>query len=112
MSDQQSYSSTGLTNNIGGLLAYSLTFITGIIFIVIEKENKFIRFHAMQSIMAFVPLYIFTSFGRFIPFAGLLFSFLTGMLMLVFWILGMLRAYKGEIYKFPIVGNLAAKQLN
>ncbi|UTR16407.1 DUF4870 domain-containing protein [Salipaludibacillus sp. LMS25] len=112
MSAQQWNSSTGITNNIGGLLAYSLTFITGIIFIIIEKENKFIRFHAMQSIMTFVPLYIITAYGGLIPYAGLFISFFTGMSMLVFWILGMIKAYKGDIYKFPIVGNIAAKQLD
>ena len=46
-------SSTGLQPNVAGALSYLLGIITGVLFLVIEKENRFVRFHAAQSITAF-----------------------------------------------------------
>ena len=45
--------STGLTENVAGLLCYILGWITGIIFLILEPDNKFVRFHAIQSIIVF-----------------------------------------------------------
>ena len=45
--------STGLAENVAGLLCYVLGWISGLIFILIEPENKFVRFHAIQSIFVF-----------------------------------------------------------
>ena len=50
--------SSGMQANVAGLLCYLLGVITGIIFILIEKENKFVRFHAMQSIIVFGGLFV------------------------------------------------------
>ena len=49
-------SSTGLDENVAGLLCYVATWITGIIFFVIEKDSKFVKFHAMQSIITFAAI--------------------------------------------------------
>jgi len=54
--------STGLQENIAGLLCYVLGWVTGIIFLFIEKENKFVRFHAVQSIVVFGVLSIIPHF--------------------------------------------------
>ena len=50
--------STGIQPNVAGLLAYVVGFVTGIIFFVIEKENKFVRFHAMQCILSSAALFV------------------------------------------------------
>src|SRR3569833_1979309 len=65
--------STGLAPNVAGALSYLFGIITGVIFIVLEKENQFVRFHAMQSILVFAALFIlgivFSIFAA-IPFLG------------------------------------------
>ncbi len=70
--------SLGLEENIEGVLCYLLGFITGIAFYLLEKENKFVRFHAMQSIIVFGALFIlqraFILLFIFIPFLGLTIS--------------------------------------
>ncbi|MDP3142898.1 MAG: hypothetical protein Q8N14_02985, partial [Candidatus Omnitrophota bacterium] len=50
--------STGIEPKVAGLLSYLLGFITGVIFLLIEKENKFVRFHALQSIIVFGFLFV------------------------------------------------------
>lgn len=111
-------SSSGLTPNVAGALAY-LTIIPAIIFLVAEpyKNDKFIKFHAFQC--------LFTAAGSFVLFFGLgIFS----MIPVVGWILGLLlmpllglamfclilftmyKAYNNEKFKIPVIGNLAEQQ--
>lgn len=103
--------STGLDENIGGLLTYLLGFVTGIIFLIIEKENEFIRFHAMQSIFLFAALFIAGFVIGYIPFIGWLISALISMLTFIVWIIAMYKAYQGERFKFPFAGDIAEEQL-
>ncbi|MEM1671593.1 MAG: DUF4870 domain-containing protein [Archaeoglobaceae archaeon] len=112
--------STGLEENVAGLLCYLAGFITGIIFLIIEKESSFVRFHAMQSTITFLSLVILnwiigaiTWLMIFTPYTwGLVailgvISILITIVAIIFWILGMYMAYRGQRYKFPIFGNLA-----
>ncbi|NJE10289.1 DUF4870 domain-containing protein [Thermococcus sp. MAR1] len=99
--------SLGMEENVEGLLAYVLGWLTGIIFLLLEKESDFVRFHAMQSTITFLGLTILQIVLGFIPIIGTLLGALLWVLGLVLWIVGMLKAYQGERYKFPIVGNLA-----
>lgn len=109
--------SSGLEPNIGGLLCYVLGWITGLIFILLEKENHFIRFHAMQSIVtfgAFTVLSIAFSILHLIPFVGVIFwvlNVITGIAAFVLWIVLMVKAYQGERYKLPIAGEFAEKHI-
>jgi uncharacterized membrane protein len=114
--------SLGLDENIEGLLCYVLTWLTGIVFLVLEKDNKFVRFHAMQSIATFLPLSIIailiSMMGSFFlwGFSGLwaifsLISMLIWILAVILWLVLMLKAYQGEMYKLPIVGDFAEKQI-
>lgn len=107
---QKPASSTGLDSNIGGLLCYVLGWLTGLIFILIEKEDDFIRFHAAQSIVVFGGLtvieIVFWIFIFAIP--GLWFLYpLLGLVGLVLWILLMVKAYQGERFKLPVAGDIA-----
>ncbi len=104
-------SSTGLDENVGGLLAYILGFITGIIFLVIEKENEKIRFHAMQSTITFGALFVISLIVNFIPIIGILISMILAPLSIVLWIILMVKAYQGERYHLPIAGKMAEDQL-
>src|SRR5690625_4803145 len=64
--------SSGLEQNIAGLLCYLVGFITGIIFLLIEKENLFVRYHAMQSIIVTTPLVILSIVLRILSLLGLI----------------------------------------
>jgi uncharacterized membrane protein len=99
--------SLGLDENIEGLLCYVLGWITGIIFLLLEKDSEFVRFHAMQSLITFLGLGILALILGYI--SGML-SMLIGLVELVLWILGMYKAYKGEMYKFPVIGDIAEEQ--
>jgi uncharacterized membrane protein len=107
----------GLTDNVAGALAY-VTIIPAIVFLVLEPFNKkrFIRFHAFQCIffaIAWTVLWIGLSFIAHIPFLGWatvllwpLFS-LAGFLI---WLILVLKAYQGQMFKLPVIGDLAAQQ--
>ena len=112
----------GIGERVEGALCYLLGFVTGIIFLIIEKDNKFIRFHALQSIAIFLPLYIVVSEIRDIisitmVFQMNIFGMLIYMVILsvmwtliaILWLLLMYKASKGERYKLPIIGRIAEK---
>lgn len=105
-----SKSSTGMNENLAALLSYVLGFITGIIFFVIEKESKFVKFHAMQSILVSAALMVLSFVLGFIPFIGWLALILLGPVSFVLWILLMVKAYKYVWFKLPVVGDIAEKQ--
>jgi uncharacterized membrane protein len=101
--------STGLNENVAGLLCYVLVWISGLIFFLIEKENKFVRFHAMQSIIVFGVLFLAGFIIGWIPLIGGVIKWLISVLAFVLWIVLMIKAYQGEKYKLPWAGNLAEK---
>ncbi|MFC1913237.1 DUF4870 domain-containing protein [Chloroflexota bacterium] len=98
---------TGLEPNIAGLLCYLGGWITGIVFLVIEQKNKFVRFHALQSIVTFGALTVASALLNWIPLVGGFFSAVIGILAFVLWILLMVKAYQGELYKVPVAGQVA-----
>lgn len=102
-------SSTNLEPNVAGLLCYLGTWITGIIFILIEQKNRFVRFHATQSIIVFGILMITSAILKQIPFVGWFFSLIIGVLTFILWIVLMVKAYKGELYKLPLAGDIAER---
>ena len=102
--------SMGLEENIAGLLCYVVGWITGIVFLVLEKENKFVRFHAFQSLLTFLPLTVLGWILRWIPFPGWILAGLVAILTLILWLILMFKAYAGEKYKLPVVGDIAEKQ--
>lgn len=113
-------SSTGLAPNIGGLLAYILGPITGVLFLVLEKEDRFVRFHAMQSVVVGVALIavsiafsIFSSVLAFIPVLGWIVALVAGLGLAVvsfgLWILLMVRAFQGREWQVPLVGAYARR---
>jgi len=102
----------GISENIEGLLCYVLGFITGIVFLVLEKENKFVRFHAMQSVVTFLALFVVSMVIGMIPFIGPIISILITPLGLILWLLLMYKAFKGEKFKLPVVGNFAEAQIS
>ena len=104
--------STGIKPNVAGLLCYLVGWVTGLIFLLIEKESKFVRFHAIQSIAINVVLFVIYLIFMFIPIIGWIINIFIGIAMFILWIVLMYKAYQGEKFKLPIVGNFAEKQVN
>ncbi|HEX4284284.1 MAG TPA: DUF4870 domain-containing protein [Terracidiphilus sp.] len=109
---------SGLSENAAGGLAY-ITIIPAIIFLVAEPYNRssYIRFHSWQCIyMAIAWIVVDVAvmiFGRFMPFMGLLaFALypLISLAMLILWIMVLIKAFNGERFKLPVIGDMAAKQ--
>ncbi|OGO59918.1 MAG: hypothetical protein A2Z36_00495 [Chloroflexi bacterium RBG_19FT_COMBO_48_23] len=98
-----------LDENVAGLLCYVLGWISGLVFFLIEKKNKFVRFHALQSIIVFGVLSLASIVIGWIPVIGLVINSLIWVLAIVLWILLMIKAYQGEKFKLPWAGNLAEK---
>jgi uncharacterized membrane protein len=101
-------SSTGLQPNVAALLSYLAGFITGIIFFVIEKDNKFVRFHAMQSLILFGGLMVLQMVLVFTIVLIILVPILN-IGALILWVILMIKAYNGEQFKLPVIGDIAEK---
>ena len=101
--------STGLSPNIAGLLCYVAGWVSGIIFLVLEQRNKFVRFHATQSIIAFGTLTVAGIILGLIPVVGGAFSLIIGIIGFIVWIIMIVKASSGEWYKLPWAGDVAEK---
>lgn len=107
-------SGDGLAENVAGLLCYAVGWITGIIFLLIDKR-PFVKFHAAQSIVVFGALTVLKiGGGMIITFGGLLgfgmwaaLSMLIGLVAFVLWILLMVKAYQHELFKLPVAAAIA-----
>jgi uncharacterized membrane protein len=100
--------STGLQENIAGLLCYIGGWVIGIIFLLLEANNKTIRFHAFQSIIIFGSLNLLWTIFWFIPYLEWLYWIIEG-LAFILWVVLMVRAYQGKKWKVPNAGDLAQK---
>lgn len=103
--------SLGIDENIEGALSYFLGFITGILFLIFEENNKFVRFHAMQSIIISVLLFAIVMILGIIPLFWLMLPFIW-LLEIILWLLLMFKAYQGEMFKLPVIGDIAEQQAN
>jgi uncharacterized membrane protein len=115
-------SSSGIAPNVASALAYVLGIITGVIFLVIEKENRFVRFHAAQSVAVSLVLVVI-SIGLsvlstalvFVPILGWIVAFVlsVGLFFATFvlWVLLMWRAYQGREWEVPIAAGIARKMM-
>ena len=106
--------STGLAPNVAGALSYLFWIVTGIIFFVLEKDNQFVRFHAMQSILVnatFIVLAIILSIFSVIPIlgwiVGLLGNMILGIVAIILWLVLMFKAFQGQEWEVPIIGKYA-----
>ena len=125
---QTAKSSTGLDENVAALLAYVATWVSGLVFFLIEKDSRFVRFHAMQAILLGasaaiigIVLWIVWFLGLIISAAisdvlaglvsivlGLLF-FVFSIGMLIAFVMCLIKAYQMQYFKLPVIGNFAEK---
>jgi uncharacterized membrane protein len=125
---QTTKSSTGLDENVAALLSYIFGWVSGLIFFLIEKDSRLVRFHAMQSILLNVSIGVLAFVVWIVVFILLIIvsqisdalSTIVGLLMtliwlafsvgiLIAWVLCLVKAYQGQYYKLPIIGNFAEK---
>jgi uncharacterized membrane protein len=98
--------SLGMRARTAGLLCYLFGWVTGLIFLLLERDSRFVRFHAMQSILFFGTLSILEEVFSHLPFFGPLGGAL-GLVMFIGWIVLMVKANRGQYYKLPLFGDLA-----
>jgi len=101
--------STGIKPNIAGLLCYLFSWVGGLVFLLIEKDSKFVRFHAIQSIGTFIVFFVAVLIFLFIPFIGWIIDLLLYIAFVILSIFLMYKAYQGAKFKLPIIGNIAEK---
>ncbi|MFA5308728.1 MAG: hypothetical protein WC370_04480 [Dehalococcoidales bacterium] len=102
---QQNSQGTGLQENVAGLLCYVLGWVTGIVFLILEPNRKFVKFHAVQSIIVFGAVTVVDLIFIWVPVV----SWIIGVLALILWVFLMYQAYQGKMYKLPIAGVYAEK---
>ena len=116
--------SSAISSNVAAALSYVLGFITGIIFLVLEpyKHDRFVRFHAMQSIFYSAACIVFSIAWSILVnivmsitlwMAAVLtpLGLLLSLGFFVFWLYLMYQAYNNKEFRIPIIGALAAKQV-
>lgn len=102
---------SGLDENLAGALAYALGWITGLFFLVTESSNRFVRFHAFQSVILFGGLSIAWLVSMSIPPIGWFLAFVViPPVSAVLWLLLMFKAYQGERFKVPFAGEIAEQR--
>ena len=121
-------SSTGLDENVAALLTYIATWVSGLVFFLIEKNSRLVRFHAMQAILlgataivgaiilwiawVVVTLVLAQIADILGTLSGLVIGLLIGVFylgILVAWVMCLIKAYQGQFYKLPVLGNFAEK---
>jgi uncharacterized membrane protein len=95
----------------GGWLSYLGGWVTGLIFLLLKRENRFVRFHAMQSLIFFGAMSMVTTVFSHIPLLGFIGAGL-GFVSFICWIVLIVKAARGRYYKLPIIGDYAEKWAN
>jgi len=125
---QAGKSSTGLDENIAALLSYVFGWVSGLIFFLMEKDSRLVRFHAMQSILlsaaaivigivfwivavvsSLVVSYISGILGGIVWIVMMLAGFLIGLGIVIGAIICLVKAFQGQYFKLPVIGNFAEK---
>jgi uncharacterized membrane protein len=109
----------GMTDNVAGMLAY-ITIIPAIIFLVVApyNRNRFIRFHSWQNIffaIAWCVLWMALSIFVHIPIFGWLSILISPLILLggfIIWVVLLIKANQGQMFKLPMIGDMAEKQAN
>jgi uncharacterized membrane protein len=125
---QDGKSSTGLDENVAALLSYVFGWISGLIFFLVEKTSRLVRFHAMQSILLNVCIVVVaivlgivisilvlilgqvsSALAGIASILSFLFWLAFGLGTLGIWVLCLVKAYNRQMYKLPFIGDMAEK---
>ena len=111
--DVDTSTSARLEQNLAAILSYAVGWLGGLVLLFVEKKNDFVRYHAMQSIVTFVPITIvlvILNFLALIPYIGILFRIDFWLVIAVtvgLWVLLMMKASQGDRYRLPWAGDFA-----
>jgi len=109
MEPKKPTTSTGLDPNVAALLCYAGWWVSGIVFLIIEENDRFIRFHAFQSIIVFGVATIALLVFGWLPFVNLFMVPIIALVAIAIWIALMVKAYQGAKYKLWGAGDLAER---
>ena len=101
----------GMRASAAGWLSYLGGWVTGLIFLLLKRENRFVRFHAMQSLIFFGAMSMVTTVFSHIPLLSFIGAGL-GFVSFICWIVLIVKAARGRYYKLPIIGDYAEKWAN
>ncbi|MCD4813689.1 hypothetical protein K8S19_08365 [bacterium] len=102
---------SGIEPTVAGALAYLLWFISGIFFYILEKDNPFVRFHALQSTMLFGGLFVIIMILKVIPVLGFILNFFLSIAAFSVWLFMMVKASQGIAFKLPVIGDIAERNI-
>ncbi|MEZ5317874.1 MAG: hypothetical protein R2752_10785 [Vicinamibacterales bacterium] len=104
-------SSTGMDPSLAAALAYVLGALTGVLMLALERESRFVRFHATQSIVFSLGVMVFVLIVSGLPAVGRVLSALASIGAVILWIVLMARAFQGHWFKLPYVGDAIEEHL-
>lgn len=107
---EEKKSTFGLDKKSACVLTYVLGWVSGLVFVLAEKEDQEIRFHAWQSIAVFGAINVLSIVLTVVPFVGWILRPFVGLTALILWIILMVKTYQGEKVVLPIAGEWAGKQ--
>ena len=110
VSGPSSASAGGLTDNVAAALAYIP--IVGLIFLLIEpyNKNRFVRFHSFQSLFYLLACIVVGVALGLIPLLGIIVGFLLWIGEIALWVVLVIKAYQGQKFKLPVIGDIAEQQ--
>ncbi len=111
MTRSASTSSTGLNSNLAAALAYLFGCISGIVLLIVERDDRYVRFHAMQSTLTFLAALALTMIAGSLPVIGWLLRSVLSFATAVIWVFLIYKAFIGERYKLPYIGEMAERQI-
>jgi len=101
-----------MSPNVAAGVSYILFWITGLIIFLMEKNNRFVRFNAMQAIILGAIAVVNSVVIGNIPFLGYTLYPLIWLAIVVIWIICMVNAFQGKTFKIPVIGDYAEKFAN
>lgn len=101
----------GIDENLEAVLCYVGFWITGLLFLFIEKNNRFVQFHAMQSVLIFMPLTIIVYLLGWIPYVGWMLADIFGFFSLFLYFVLVIMAWRGAKFRLPVAGKIAYKEI-
>jgi len=104
--------SMGMKSRTAGLLCYLFGWVGGLVFLLLERDNRFVRFHAIQSILFFGAISILEWVFNYFPFALFGLGGVVGLIGFIGWIVLMVAAHRGRYYKLPLFGDYAEQLAN
>lgn len=106
-----SASSTGLNSNLAAALAYLFGCLSGVVFLIVERKDPYVRFHAMQSTLTFLGVLVMALILGSLPLVGGLLNVLFSLAVALMWLVLMFKAFTGQRFKLPYVGEMAERQI-